>query len=273
MIEFPNAKINLGLYITEKRPDGFHNLETVFYPLSLSDVLEISIDYTRDFPIFTNTGLKVDSLPENNLVLRAYNQIRNEHIIPNVHTHLHKQIPFGSGLGGGSSNAAYTIKMLNQLFDLKLSSETILRYARSLGSDCPFFLKNRPQIAYEKGDLTQNINISLKGYHLMLIVPDFQINTKEAYQGVIPQKPQHSLDQIIKEPISRWKGSLTNDFEKSLAQRFPVIEKIKKQLYEAGADYASLSGSGSAIYGIFKSAPPKISFPGHYWVWQEKLKF
>jgi len=273
MIDFPNAKINIGLNIKEKRTDGFHNIETIFYPLTLSDILEIQINSDNDRPTLTNTGLAVDTPNENNIVFKAFEIMRKFNIIPEVNMHLHKIIPFGAGLGGGSSDATFTLKILNKLFFLEKQEDQLQDYAESLGSDCPFFLKNTPQYAYEKGNKTEPVNLSLKGYSILLVIPNIQISTKFAYQGVKVEKTKVSLKKHIEEiPVNEWKYHIQNDFETHLFEHYNELADIKNQLYDAGAVFASLSGSGSAIFGIFEETPPDINFPDSYFVWKEKLR-
>ena len=274
MIDFPNAKINIGLNIKEKRTDGFHNIETIFYPLTLSDILEIQVESDNDSSTLTNTGLTVDTPNENNIVFKAFETIRKFNIIPEVNMHLHKIIPFGAGLCGGSSDAVFTLKILNELFTLEKQEDQLQDYAESLGSDCPFFLKNTPQYAFEKGNKMEPLNISLKGYTIILVVPNIQISTKFAYQGVKTTQPEVSLKKCIEEiPVKEWKYYIQNDFESHLFEHYKELKNIKDQLYQAGAVFASLSGSGSAIFGIFEETPPEVHFPNSYFTWEETLKY
>ena len=274
MIDFPNAKINIGLNIKEKRSDGFHNIETVFYPLALSDILEIQVESDNDSSTLTNTGLTVDTPEKNNIVFKAFETIRRFNIIPEVNMHLHKIIPSGAGLGGGSSDAAFTLKILNKLFSLERQEEQLQDDAESLGSDCPFFLKNTPQYAFEKGNKTEPVNISLKGYTILLVVPNIHISTKLAYQGVKAIQTEVSLKKRIEEiPVTEWKDHIQNDFETHLFEHYKELKDTKEQMYQAGAVFASLSGSGSAIYGIFEETPPDVNFPNSYFTWKETLKY
>jgi len=272
MLEFPNAKINIGLNITEKRLDGFHNIETIFYPISLSDILEIQIKGEHGITSFTNTGITVDVPFKDNIVYKALELLRQTRIIPEVNIHLHKIIPFGSGLGGGSSDAVSAIKLLNKTFSMEMQEDQLIEYADKLGSDCPFFLRNTPQYAHEKGNKLEPVEISLAGYYLVLIIPDIQISTKFAYQGITPKKSDFPLKKCIEEtPVKEWKNYLKNDFEDHIFRHYGELKTLKDMLYESGAVFASMSGSGSAIYGIFENAPPAMKFPKQYYFWKEKL--
>lgn len=267
MLYYSNAKINLGLNITEKRPDGFHNIETVFYPISVSDAIEFipnkstSIDYS---------GLLLDCEAEDNLIVKAYRLLENDFDLPEIAFHLHKVIPFGAGLGGGSANAAYTLVALNRYFNLNISSEKFIDYAMRLGSDCAFFIENKAVFANQKGEHFRNIDLDLSKYHILLIHPGFGISTPEAYASIIPARPGKSVEKIIKQPIETWKEELQNDFEKALLPKYPVLEIIKAQLYDEGAVYAAMSGSGSSMFGIFEKKPNNDSF-ADYWTWVAKL--
>ncbi len=252
MIVFPNAKINIGLNITEKRSDGFHNIETVFYPIGLSDILEINISDTKIK--FENTGLTVENKKlENNICYKAYKALYNDFSLNPVGIHLHKIIPFGAGLGGGSADASFTLKALNSLMDLNLTDEALMIYAEKIGSDCPYFIINTPAFAAEKGNKLSPIELSLNGYFLVLVHPGIHVNTASAYSKIKPSKPSESLSELISQPIENWKDLIKNDFEESIFKENPEIKNIKKQLYSSGAIYASMSGSGSSVYGIFKN--------------------
>jgi 4-diphosphocytidyl-2-C-methyl-D-erythritol kinase len=263
MIDFPNCKINLGLNITQKRPDGYHNIETVFYPLNWTDALEIVEGGNQSFELFI-TGLKVDGNTEENVIFKAYKLLTEGHQIPNIKVYLHKVLPMGAGLGGGSSDAAFFLKLANKHLKLNLSTEKLTEMARTLGSDCAFFIENAPVFAKGKGDEFEAIKVDLSQYHILVVYPGIHSNTKEAYEGVVPSQTSRSVKDIItKEPIEKWKDLLINDFEKSIFKKYPEIEKLKNSLYQSGAVYASLSGSGSAVFGIFK-VKPEISFPENY---------
>ncbi|RAK02060.1 4-diphosphocytidyl-2-C-methyl-D-erythritol kinase [Larkinella arboricola] len=268
MVFFPNAKINIGLQITAKRPDGFHNLESCFYPVPLNDLLEI---IPASYTSFTLGGMAIPGDISTNLCVRAYERLKQDFGLPPVRIHLHKLIPIGAGLGGGSADAAFTLRLLNEQFMLGLSVEQLENYARELGSDCAFFIQNRPMYCFEKGDQFAEIEVSLNGYTLVLIYPNLAISTAEAYAGVRPHQPAASLRALLQAPLETWKGTILNDFEKSLFSKYPILGSLKQELYDLGALYASMSGSGSTIYGIF--AQP-VELPAHfdtYQVWQKTL--
>lgn len=253
MITYPNAKINLGLNITEKRPDGYHNLETVFYPIPLQDALEVTRleDDTREYTLkLSGTPIEGDS--EHNLVVKAYRLLKQDFPHMNgIDIHMYKHIPTGAGLGGGSADAAYMIKLLNEKFKLNLDIAQMEAYAARLGADCAFFIQNKPVFATGIGNVFTPIDLSLKGYYLILVKPDIFVSTKDAYALTCPKKPDVSIKEIIKQPIETWKNTLKNDFEESVFPKFPEIAAIKDKLYDMGAVYASMSGSGSSVFGIF----------------------
>lgn len=255
MTVFPNAKINIGLNVVEKRSDGYHNIETIFYPVGLSDILSIERSETCLDYSFSVSGIVIDDEPENNLIIKAYRLLQSEYEIPSIDISLIKQIPFGAGLGGGSSDAAFMLKALNELFELKISTKKLEKFAAELGADCPVFIRNKAVFASGIGNEFTAIKLSLRNYFLLMIKPDFHVSTPEAYSLITPEKPQHSLLELIKNPISEWKNGIKNDFEKSVFVRYPEIAKIKENLYDVGAIYASMSGSGSAVYGIFEIPP------------------
>lgn len=252
MISFPNAKINIGLNVVSKRPDGYHNLETIFYPVKLSDALELT---ESDHTEFTTSGIKIDGNPENNLVFKAYQLLTSDFELPPVNIHLHKVIPFGAGLGGGSADAAFTLKMLNNFFNLKISSDKLESYAAKIGADCPFFIKNKPTFANGIGDQFHPINLDLSEFKIIIVKPNIAVSTPDAYKNVIPAKPDFNLKDIEDLPIENWKDIIKNDFEKSVFPKYPEIEHLKNTLYENGALYASMSGSGAAVFGIFRHMP------------------
>ncbi len=263
MIDFPNCKINLGLNITQKRSDGFHNIETVFYPVNWSDSIEIIEAGDRPFELFIS-GLKVEGKTEENLIFKAYKLLCEGHKLPNLKVYLHKVLPMGAGLGGGSSDAAFFLKLVNKQLKLNLSTEKLTEMTKKLGSDCAFFIENRPVFAKGKGDEFESLNLDLSPYHILVVYPSIHSNTKEAFEACAPIEPSRSVKEIVtKEPIENWKALLVNDFEKSIFKKYPEIEKLKQELYDKGAIYASLSGSGSAVFGIFKNKP-EISFPENY---------
>ena len=255
MITFPNAKINLGLNIVEKRPDGYHNLETIFYPINLQDALEVTRRENNDKEYTLHiSGSPLEGEPEDNLVVKAYNLLKKDYtgLLP-VDIHMYKHIPAGAGLGGGSSDAACMIKLLNDKFSLGLSTERMEEYAVKLGADCAFFIRNKPVFATGIGNLFEPVELSLKGYHIILIKPDIFVSTRDAFAEIKPVRPAVSLKEIVKQPMETWKNSMKNDFEDSVFKKFPEIAAIKDELYDLGAVYAAMSGSGSSVYGIFKA--------------------
>lgn len=255
MITFPNAKINLGLNIVEKRPDGYHNLETIFYPINLQDALEVTRRENNDKEYTLHiSGSPLEGEPEDNLVVKAYKLLKKDYpgLLP-VDIHMYKHIPAGAGLGGGSSDAACMIKLLNDKFSLGLSTERMEEYAVKLGADCAFFIRNKPVFATGIGNLFEPVELSLKGYHIILIKPDIFVSTRDAFAEIKPVRPAVSLKEIVKQPMETWKHSMKNDFEDSVFKKFPEIAAIKDELYDLGAVYAAMSGSGSSVYGIFKA--------------------
>ena len=268
MVVFPNAKINIGLFVTERRKDGFHNLETVFYPIGLSDILEISrTEGNAGEYSFSNTGIDVACEAEKNLIVKAYRLLVADFHLPAIQIHLHKMIPFGAGLGGGSSDAAFMLKALNEYFDLSLSEAVLIEYATRLGSDCAFFICNRPAYASGKGEVLENIELSLTDYQFVLVKPSVGVSTPEAYAGMIPQPARFDLHTLHNLPVEEWKDWVSNDFEKSVFHKYPQIADLKRLLYARGAIYASMTGSGSAVYGLFKKDQKiDIMYPGCF-VW------
>jgi 4-diphosphocytidyl-2-C-methyl-D-erythritol kinase len=248
MISFPNAKINIGLNITEKRPDGYHNLETIFYPIELCDALEFVESEENKFAY---SGFNIDGETDNNLIIKAYRLLKKEFNLPKINIHLHKAIPMGAGLGGGSADAAFMLKMLNEEFKLGLSSEELQQKASLLGADCAFFVENKPTLAKGIGNIFEPTEVNLEGYHIVLVKPDVHVSTAEAYGGCKPQRWTTPLETAIKRPIAEWKNCIFNDFEKTVFVAHPELAEIKKMLYDKGAIYAAMSGSGSTIYGIF----------------------
>ena len=251
MITYPNFKINIGLNIVAKRADGFHDLQTVFYPVdTLKDELEINrIDKGVQLSVF-----RVDNLcaTEDNLCVKAFRLLQKLFDIDGVEIKLTKNIPFGAGLGGGSADAAFALKMYNELFQLQLSSSKLQNLAAQLGSDTAFFVENSPVYATGRGEIMTPINLDLSDYKIEVIKPDFSISTKEAYAGVHPQQPKINLNELIQKPISEWKHCIHNDFEDTLFVKYPQLQEVKNNFYAHGAVYASMSGSGSAVYGIFQ---------------------
>jgi 4-diphosphocytidyl-2-C-methyl-D-erythritol kinase len=251
MITFPNAKINLGLNILRKRDDGFHDIETLFYPVAMRDVLEI-VPASDGLPAFSSSGLDIPGDPSSNLCVKAWNLLAAEHSLPPVKIHLHKVIPMGAGLGGGSSDGAFTLRMLDEMLSLGLAPEELAGYAATLGSDCPFFLVNKPVFASGRGEIIEPFDISLDGYRVVVRVPDVHVGTVEAYSMIRPGIPSVSLKNILSADISSWKMTLHNDFEAPVISKYPMIGELKAQFYREGAVYASMTGSGSAVFGIFR---------------------
>lgn len=275
MIDFPNAKINLGLHVTAKRTDGFHDIETVFYPVKFSDILEIlTVDKpVKDLPSygFKSSGIKIPGNPADNLCVKAWSVLQKKYSLPVSVIHLHKVIPPGSGLGGGSSDATHVIKLINRLCKLGLKRSDLMEIASEIGSDCAFFVQNEPVLAFGKGDRFKKTEINLKGYFLRIVLPGIEVSTKLAYSKTTPKKPEQSLEEIIRLPVNKWRNSLVNDFEEPIFSIYPELKKIKDQLYVSGAVYASMSGSGSSIYGIYESPPPKENLFQNSLVWDEYL--
>lgn len=250
MVVFPNAKINIGLNIVEKRMDGFHNIESVFYPvMELFDVLEIIKSSELKF---ASSGIVIPGDEADNLCLKAYHLIKADFDVLPVHIHLHKVIPIGAGLGGGSADAAFTLKLLNQIFELNIADDELINYARKLGSDCAFFIKNKPVYALGKGDEFEDVTLELSNYEILIKYPNIHIGTAEAYAGVNPYPPKVNLKELIKMPIENWKNNINNDFEDSIFPNHPQIKVLKEKFYTDGAVYTSMTGSGSAVFGIFE---------------------
>ncbi len=254
MITFPNAKINLGLNIVEKRPDGYHNLETIFYPIALQDILEVTPRKSVATEKYTLTmyDAPFDGNIDDNLVIKAYNALAADYTLPSLDFFLYKKIPTGAGLGGGSADAAYALKMINDVAGLSLGDDELEKYAAKIGADCAFFIRNKPAFATGIGNILSPADVSLAGYTLVLVKPEIHISTKDAYAQVTPAKPIVPIKDIVKRPLSEWRTLLVNDFEKSVFAKYPEVETIKEKLYAIGAEYASMSGSGSAFFGIFK---------------------
>lgn len=264
MICFPNAKINIGLNVISKRNDGYHNIESIFYPVNICDVLEIveNKNYKNGTATIHCSGIKVEGETENNLCIKAFKRIAIDFNLPATDIYLHKIIPMGAGLGGGSADAAFLITMLNTKFNLGLDKNRMNSYASEIGSDCPFFISNKVALAKGRGELLTEISLSLAGYKIWIIKPDVHINTKLAYAMLTPRAAKYSLADITKnEPIDNWKGFIINDFETPVFEKHPEIKKIKDFLYESGALYASMTGSGSAVYGIFRDLPEETALP------------
>ena len=271
MLVFPNAKLNLGLHVTARRPDGFHTLETVLVPLPWTDALELLPAPAGQPTSLTLTGRPIPGDPATNLCVRAYELLQADFPhLPPVQLYLHKIVPIGAGLGGGSADAAFALKAANDLFALKLSAETLASYARRLGADCAFFIANKPVLALEKGDIFEDLTLDLAGTGCVVVYPNQPISTAEAYACVVPRPPAHDLRAALAQPMATWRATVHNDFEAALAPAYPVLAAVKQQLYDAGATYASLSGSGSAVYGLWPAgeAVPAMPWPAEFSVWR-----
>jgi 4-diphosphocytidyl-2-C-methyl-D-erythritol kinase len=267
MICFPNAKINLGLKIVNKRKDGYHNLETIFYPAPLKDALEIVL---ANETTLTQTGLHIDHSPGDNIVMKAYNLIEKKHKIPHLSIYLKKNIPWGAGLGGGSSDASAMLRLINDMAELKLKDTELEKFAAVLGADCPFFIRNKPAIGTGTGSRLKPIDLSLKGYIIYIVKPPVMVLTKKAYSMIKPGKQTFDLRTLPSIPVSQWRDVLINDFEAVVFEHYPMIEQIKNELYANGAEYAAMSGSGSAVFGLFKNTfTPE--FPNCF-VWKGNLE-
>ncbi|TCC89351.1 4-(cytidine 5'-diphospho)-2-C-methyl-D-erythritol kinase [Pedobacter frigiditerrae] len=249
MLAFANAKINLGLFLTEKRVDGYHNLQTVFYPVKLHDVVEL-IDSENTTCVIK--GIEIPGNPDDNICVKAFRALQNEFGLPHQQIILLKNIPVGAGLGGGSADAAFLIKLVNDKFDLGLSIEKMQDYARVLGADCAFFIENKPAYAFAKGDEFEDLEIDLSNHFMVLVKPPIHVSTAEAYSKVKVKEPTTSLKDLIHLPLSDWKANILNDFEVSVFEKYPEIDEIKTKLYAAGATFALMSGSGSSVYAIFE---------------------
>lgn len=258
MILFPPAKINLGLNVTEKRSDGYHNLETIMYQIPFNDVLEVVP--AQEFA-FTQTGLPIAGTPDENLCARAYRLLRDRLGVSPVKIHLHKVIPMGAGMGGGSADATYVLKAINALYELGLGQAALREYALELGSDCPLFVDEQPQFAMGRGELLSPITVDLAGKHLLLVNLGIHVSTQVAFSRIHPRKALHAVAEGVREPIERWSELLVNDFEKGVFQVFPVLQEVKKHMYQLGANYASMTGSGSTIFGIFDHPVVWDAFP------------
>jgi 4-diphosphocytidyl-2-C-methyl-D-erythritol kinase len=249
MVVFPNCKINLGLKILRRRADGYHDLETIFFPLAVRDVLETIRSEEMQF---TATGLPIPGDSANNLCLKAYTLLKKDFpVLPPVHIYLHKHIPMGAGLGGGSSDGAHMLALLNRQFHLQLDTERLLEYALQLGSDCPFFVLNRPCLGTGRGEELKPVELDLSGYSFVIVNPGVHISTARAFSLIVPDPGGRSVGEIIRQPVQTWAKELVNDFEEPVLQEYPALRRIREELYDKGAIYASLTGSGSSFYGIF----------------------
>lgn len=275
MVVFPCCKINLGLNVISRRPDGYHNLETVFYPIPLHDNLEVVEATNATAPYYLHeTGIHIEGEPENNLVVRVLNQLRETYSeIPPVEIWLHKRIPSGAGLGGGSSDAAFMMRLLNEQYSLGMNDEDIEYRLSRLGADCAFFNKAVPCFATGIGDQMMPIALTLAGWNFVLVKPDIHVSTREAFSMITPRRPEHSLLEAISHPVEEWRGLVVNDFEKSVFMHHPEIAAIKMTLYDMGAVYASMTGSGSSVFGLFQTRQPEAPevFKDHF-VYETRLK-
>lgn len=262
MILYPCAKINLGLNVVNKRADGYHDLETVFFPVGIYDELSISVssDSAQQYPCMLHVdGLKVDGDPQKNLVVKAYDLLSGHYSLPKINVRLVKRIPMQAGMGGGSSDCAYMIRALNETLRIGLSVPEMQGLAAKLGADCAFFINPRPSYAEGIGERLQTVSLDLSSYKIVVVKPPVAISTKEAFSHITPKRPQECCIDIVRDPVETWKGRLVNDFELSVMQDYPEISDIKTKLYSLGAEYAAMSGSGSAIFGIFKDVPDGLS--------------
>lgn len=266
MVSFPPCKINLGLNVIEKRSDGYHNLETVFYPIPLKDIVEI---IPADSTQFIASGITIPGDTSTNLCLKAYELLKSAYKLPPVEIRLHKVIPTGAGLGGGSADAAHTLRLLNQVFSLQLSNPQLKDYAQQLGSDCAFFIEDKPMLGLGRGEVLEPTQLSLKGKFLVLLKPNVHVSTAEAYKGVKPTRSQPGVREIVENmPIQEWRHVLKNDFEESVFKTHPIIRQHKEKLYASGALYACMSGSGSSVFGIFEKP---FAFTGEDLIWSGLL--
>jgi len=265
MVTFPNCKINLGLNIVNKRNDGYHDIETLFLPVQLRDALEV---IEKEKFEFSMSGFPIEGETEKNLCIKAYDLLTKDFPqLPAVQMHLHKAIPMGAGLGGGSADGAFTLKLLNKKFELNISERQLINYSLQLGSDCPFFILNKPCFATGRGEILEQTGPDLSKFKILIVHPAFPISTAWAFANIKPLKPVKSIKQIMQQPITTWKDDLINEFENPVFSKYPDIKKIKDKLYNEGAIYASMSGSGSAVYGIFKKDTiVSLSFPENYFV-------
>ncbi|QKG53388.1 4-(cytidine 5'-diphospho)-2-C-methyl-D-erythritol kinase [Hymenobacter sp. BRD67] len=275
MLSFPNAKLNLGLYVTARRPDGYHELETVFLPLPWNDALEVlPAPKGQVAANLTLTGRPIPGEAATNLCLRAYELLKADFAaLPAMQLHLHKIVPIGAGLGGGSADAAFALRAIAEVGGLPLTTAQLESYARRLGADCAFFMENTPRLARGKGDIFEPIDLNMRGTACVVVYPNLHISTAQAFAGIVPQAPAYPLREALAQPMSSWRTTVSNDFEAALAPTFPVLNNIKNLLYNAGAGYASLSGSGSAVYALFPDRPeaPALPWPAEYLVWRGLL--
>lgn len=261
VISYPNAKINLGLNVIRKRADGFHDIESVFYPIPWHDILEIVPDKGKGKVTFTSSGIEIVSDGKPNLCEQVYQLLHQEFGLPSVRMHLHKIIPIGAGLGGGSADAAFAAVMLNDMFDLGITETKLEEIVAKVGSDCPFFVSNKPAYVTGRGEILDPFDLELSGYWIVLVNPNIHIGTKEAYEGIKPQATETLLLSSLSKDVAYWKHSVKNDFELSIFPKYPAIADLKMKLYELGADYTAMTGSGSTVFGLFENEPAGLNFP------------
>ncbi|MCE2733732.1 MAG: 4-(cytidine 5'-diphospho)-2-C-methyl-D-erythritol kinase [Cyclobacteriaceae bacterium] len=269
MVVFPHCKINLGLHVLYKRADGYHELDTCFYPITFHDLLEVLP--AKNFSV-TLTGLSIPGNKTDNICVMAYRLLQQEYQLPNISIHLHKEVPIGAGLGGGSSDGVFTLKALNTIFNLGITPEKMLHYASQLGSDCAFFCQDNPMIGRGRGELLSPVSVSLKHFYLILLKPPIHISTKTAFAGLKPKERKVSIEKIVTQvPVDKWKDHLSNDFEESIFKLYPEIEACKTKLYDHGAVYASMTGSGAGVYGLFNNETDVVKFQDKNLIWRGRL--
>ncbi len=269
MLVFPKAKINLGLRITGRRPDGYHDIETLFYPVGLCDALEIvrAPDGSKK-DLLTITGISMPGTPDDNIVLLSVRKLRETFPVPRLNIHLHKKIPAGAGLGGGSSDAASTLRTINRIFSLSVDTQKLKDIAATLGSDCPFFIESVPAFASGRGEILAPAPFLLNGYYVVLANPGIQAGTREAYAGCRPALPETSLEELVSRPLKEWKDTVVNDFEEILFPQYPLIKELKSAFYDSGAVFSLMSGSGSTVYGIYSEKPSIPKFLAKYVIFE-----
>lgn len=272
MVLFPNAKINIGLNIIRKREDGYHDLETVYYPIGLRDGLEFIENRLKKINL-SSSGIQLELDVEQNIVVKAYRLLAADYPLPGLDIHIHKAIPFGAGLGGGSSDAAFMLKGINTYFDLGLTINQLRAYALKLGADCPFFIENNPAFASGTGEILNDIDLSLKGYFLILLKPPRSVATKEAFARITPSTPKFKLSDSIQIPVENWTELIQNDFEPSVFPSYPEIAQLKSLFISRGAIYSAMSGSGSSVFGLYNHDPgfDNSDFLSDYFIWKEKI--
>lgn len=271
MIYYSNCKINIGLNIVEKYSDGYHGLSTIFFPVKgLCDAIEIVEAENKSQ--FSSSGIDINCPDEMNLCMRAYNLLKTHYDIPFVKIHLHKNIPFGAGLGGGSANAACVLMALNSLFELNISKQQLIIFSSQLGSDVAFFIENRPMLGEGRGEILSDVDLSLNGYYLSILKPECSVPTSVAYSMITPKKPSFDLRNIAQKEVGEWRGIVVNDFEQPIFLKYPMLDEIKEALYSKGAEYVAMSGSGSAIFAISKSSIDLSIFESCNFSFSEKIE-